>query len=168
MAMILTAKISGENFEQDYVPNTQYFYSVSGKEIKAPSTIVWCENCQKLCDAELLPSLEAIDDRIERFRSGALDKFLALDEVKRNAEISEMESLRNLRKNRLSEAKCLVCGGSSITEVDEPEGYSPEYPPTKMTVKYGNREHQLLVYISGHVNLKSFQKVVLNEDGKMA
>ncbi|WP_185234970.1 hypothetical protein [Teredinibacter franksiae] len=168
MAMILTGKISEQGFEQDYVPNTEYFYSVSGKEIKAPSTIVWCNDCQKLCDGELLPSLAAINDRMERFRSGALDEVLGLDGVKRNSEISEMELLRNLRKARKSEAKCLVCGGSSITEVDEPEGYSPEYPPIKLTVKYMNGEHQLLIYISGHANLKSMGKVVLNEEGQIA
>ena len=168
MAMILTAKIDEQDFEQDYVPSSKYFYSVNGKEIKAPSAIVWCDDCEKLCDAELLPSLLAINDRIERFRSGTLDKFLDLDDVKRDSEISEMEVLSNLRKNRRSKAKCLVCGGCNITEVDEPEGYSPEFPPTKMKVRYKNREHQLFVYISGHVNLKSFEKVVLNEEGQKA
>ena len=167
MAMILTAKIAEKGFEQDYVAKNEYFYLINGKEIRAPSVVDWCNDCQKLCDAELLPNIVAINGRIERFKSGALDEFLNLNDEKREAEILEMELLCSLRKNRKSGAKCLVCGSSNIIEIDVPEGYPPKYPPTETKVRYQNSDHTLFVYISGHVNLKSVKKVVLNEEGEM-
>lgn len=165
--MIYLARIKSRDFEQEYRDSTDYRYRLDDNhEIIVPTVIAWCQKCESVETAEQVPLEQAIRDRIDRVASGELDEFLRLDDEKRKKEISYHEKVLEWRKNRDSPPQCLKCSSELITELEEPEGYSPEYPPGKTVVIFSGQNVELELFLSGHINSRGRDQAYYDSEGK--
>jgi hypothetical protein len=166
MAMMYLARIKELDIEQDFNDSVIRFYCLEdGYRIVMPSIIAWCENCKAVVKAEQVPDDSLIEARIDQVESGSLDEFLRLDDQKRVKEIEYHKRVLAWRKSRISPAKCLVCGSSEFTELVEPEGYPPTYPPGVTHVNFGGRNVKLELFLSGHFNSRGGNELNYDPEG---
>ena len=166
MAMMYLARIRELDLEQDFNDSAIRFYCLEdGYKIVMPSIIAWCEKCKAVVKAEQVPDESLIESRIDQVESGSLDEFLGLDDQIRVKEIEYHKRVLAWRKSRISPAKCLVCRSIDVTELVEPEGYHPSYPPGVTHVNYGGRIVELELFLSGHIHSRGGNEHYYDPEG---
>ena len=166
MAMMYLVRIEDLDFQQEFKDTVLRFYRLkNGSEINMPSIIAWCESCNAVVKAEQVPDEALIESRIEQVKSGELDKFLRLDDEKREKEVAYHMRVLAWRKSRRSPPKCLACSSNKVTEFVEPEGYPPEYPPGITKINCGGKEVELELFLSGHINSRGGNEIYYDSEG---
>lgn len=166
MPIILNVMVEDKGFEQEFYEKNIFKYSLDdGTEIGVPHMLAWCTACGKAVSAEQLPELYKIENRLNDIKEGKLDKFLNLDNSKRSKEIEYHERVYKWRESRGSSRKCLECGSNEVFELNEPEGYPPQYPPGITIITTENEQFKVEVFLGGHINLKEMSEIKYDPEG---
>src|SRR4051812_7799503 len=80
--------------------------------------VVWCEGCRSFGSAEVIPTIEQLNERIQELQTPTQKLlFLFGSERAMSRAIDELRTRLTWRASRTSPARCLACGSTSITPV---------------------------------------------------
>lgn len=79
---------------------------------------VWCEGCRSFGSAEVVPSIEELNARIQELQTPTQKLlFIFRTQEAMNIAIAELHTRLRWRAARKSPARCLACGSTAITPV---------------------------------------------------
>ena len=80
--------------------------------------VAWCEVCHSFGSAEVIPSIEELNGRIQELQTPTRKHlFIYRTQEAINGAIDELRTRSRWRATRESPARCLVCGSTAITPV---------------------------------------------------